>query len=382
MFDLFGEKEKYRYIARWIIGTVTACILVFLGIRHIHIVAMAVSWVVNLCKPLLIGLIIALILNVPMRGLEETLLSKMHKGRRPLAIVLALVLVLGLFVGIAVLVIPELVDAIALLIQIVMDGIDKLAQIENSVDLSQIPFGTQLAAIDWMKLKVQLEEWLRNQGGDLVGQAVGAIGSAVSLVITGFVALFFSIYVLAQKEALGRQVKRLMHVWLPKRFTNTALHIAGVCGDVFRNFVAGQAIEAIILGSLCTIGMLILRLPYAPMIGALVGVTALIPVVGAYVGCIIGAIMILTVSPLKALIFVVFLVILQQLEGNLIYPKVVGSRINLPAIWVLAAVTVGGNLAGPVGMLLGVPAASSAYALLKEATNAREQRRINESNCE
>lgn len=374
MFDLSEEKEKYRYIARWIIGTVTACILVFLGIRHIHIVAMAVSWVANLCKPLLIGLIIALILNVPMRGLEETLLSKMRKGRRPLAIVLALVLVLGLFVGIAVLVIPELVDAIALLIQIVMDGIDKLAQIEDSVDLSQIPYGSQLAAIDWMKLKVQLEEWLRNQGGDLVGQVVGAIGSAVSVVITGFVALFFSIYVLAQKEALGRQVKRLMNVWLPKRFTHTALHVAGVCGDVFRNFIAGQAIEAIILGSLCTIGMLILRIPYAPMIGALVGVTALIPVVGAYVGCIIGAIMIFTISPLKALIFVVFLVILQQLEGNLIYPRVVGSRINLPAIWVLAAVTIGGNLAGPVGMLLGVPAASSAYALLKEATTAREQR--------
>lgn len=371
---MFDDKAKCRMAAKWIIGTVTACILVFLGIRHVNVLAMAVCWLADLCKPLLIGLMIALILNVPMRGIEESILSKMKTGRRPLAIVLALVLVLGLFVGIALLVIPELVDCISLIIDIVMGGIDKLAQIENSIDLTQIPFGQQLSNIDWVNLKVQLEDWIKKQGGNMVGQAVGAIGSAVSLVITAFVSLFFSIYVLTQKESLGRQVTRLMNVWLPKRFTHTVLHIAGVSGDVFRNFIAGQAIEAIILGSLCTIGMLILRIPYAPMIGALVGVTALIPVVGAYVGCIIGAIMIFTISPLKALIFVVFLVILQQLEGNLIYPRVVGSRINLPAIWVLAAVTIGGNLAGPVGMLLGVPAASSAYALLKEATNTREQR--------
>ena len=374
MKTLFDDKAKCRMAAKWIIGTVTACILVFLGIRHVNVLAMAVCWLADLCKPLLIGLMIALILNVPMRGIEESILSKMKTGRRPLAIVLALVLVLGLFVGIALLVIPELVDCISLIIDIVMGGIDKLAQIENSIDLTQIPFGQQLSNIDWVNLKVPLEDWIKKQGGNMVGQAVGAIGSAVSLVITAFVSLFFSIYVLTQKESLGRQVTRLMNVWLPKRFTHTVLHIAGVSGDVFRNFIAGQAIEAIILGSLCTIGMLILRIPYAPMIGALVGVTALIPVVGAYVGCIIGAIMIFTISPLKALIFVVFLVILQQLEGNLIYPRVVGSRINLPAIWVLAAVTIGGNLAGPVGMLLGVPAASSAYALLKEATNTREQR--------
>lgn len=143
--------------------------------------------------------------------------------------------------------------------------------------------------------------------------------------------------------------------------------------DNIKYFIAGQAAEAVILGTLCTIGMLILRLPYAPMIGALVGVTALIPIVGVFIGTIIGAFLILAVSPLKAFVFVAFLLILQQIEGNLIYPKVVGSKINLPAMWVLAAVTVGGNLGGPVGMLLGVPAASAAYELLREATEKREQ---------
>ena len=132
--------------------------------------------------------------------------------------------------------------------------------------------------------------------------------------------------------------------------------------------------EAVILGTLCMVGMAILQIPYAPMIGALVGVTALIPVVGAFVGVIVGAIMILTVNPIKAVVFVVFLLVLQQIEGNMIYPKVVGSKINLPAIWVLAAVTVGGNIGGPLGMLLGVPIASAAYALLKEATCNRESK--------
>lgn len=179
-----------------------------------------------------------------------------------------------------------------------------------------------------------------------------------------FMGLVFSIYVLANKEKLKRQTLRLIRVWFPQKFGSALVHAASVCNRSFRNFIAGQAIEAVILGMLSTIGMLILRLPYAPMIGALVGVTALIPIVGAF--------LILTVSPFKAFIFVVFLIILQQLEGNLIYPKMMGARINLPAIWVFAAMTIGGNLAGPVGMLLGVPAASAAYELLKEATIKRE----------
>ena len=146
-----------------------------------------------------------------------------------------------------------------------------------------------------------------------------------------------------------------------------------MCGRNFKLFVAGQTTEAIILGSLCVIGMLLLRIPYAPMIGALVGVTALIPYVGAWVAGIVGAFMILTVNPFKALVFIIFLLALQQVEGNLIYPKVVGAKINLPAMWVLAAITVGGNLAGPIGMLLSVPAAASLYSLLREATDKREK---------
>ena len=171
---------------------------------------------------------------------------------------------------------------------------------------------------------------------------------------------------------MKRQICRLVRIWLPKSFGEWGIHVASVCGKNFKLFVAGQTTEAVILGTLCAIGMLILRIPYAPMIGALVGVTALIPYVGAWIATIIGAFMILTVDPFKSLVFVIFLLALQQIEGNAIYPKVVGAKINLPAMWVLAAITIGGNLGGPIGMLLGVPAAASAYVLLKEATDKRE----------
>ena len=187
-----------------------------------------------------------------------------------------------------------------------------------------------------------------------------------------FIGLVFAIYILANKETLKRQGSRLIHAWLPQRVGGGLLHVATVCSRIFRSFVAGQVTEAFILGFLCFIGMLLLGLPYAAMIGALVGVSALIPIVGAFIGMFVGIFMILTVSPLKALIFAIFLLVLQQVEGNLIYPKVVGSKMNLPGLWVLAAITIGGELAGPIGMLLGVPTFSALYTLLKEATANRE----------
>lgn len=178
---------------------------------------------------------------------------------------------------------------------------------------------------------------------------------------------------------MKHQACRLIRVWFPRKFGDRSIHVASVCAKNFKLFVAGQTTEAFIRGSLCTAGMLILRIPYAPMIGVLVGVTALIPYVGAWIANPVGAFMVLTVDPFKALVFVIFLLILQQIEGNVIYPKVMGSKINLPAMWVLAAITVGGKLCGPFGMLLGVPAASSAYSLLKDATGSREQTKQTQS---
>lgn len=379
---MLDDPQKSQKAAKWVVGVVSACILVYLGLRHIGMIAEVVGWLANLLKPLLLGGILALILNVPMSMIETRLLKKLRRGKRPLAILLALILLVGIFVGVAFLVIPELLGAITLIVQIARDGLERLANLDHTGALAQTPLAELFNNIDWLGLSAQLETWLKDQSMDLASHAMEAVGSVVSGIVTPVIALTFAIYILAGKERLKRQASRLLRVWLTERVSGVVIHVSSVCAGTFKLFIAGQATEAIILGTLCMVGMAILRLPYAPMIGALVGVTALIPVVGAFVGTIVGAVMILTVDPFKAVVFVIYLLILQQVEGNAIYPRVVGSKINLPAIWVLAAVTVGGSLAGPFGMLLGVPAASAAYALIKEATALREQRMCTAKQCD
>lgn len=374
------DPQNRKTLTKWAVGTVAACILIFLGVRYVSAIALAIEWLVGLVKPLLIGTMLAMVLNVPLAFIEKHLFRKnptpkKEKARRPLAILLSLILVIGIFVGVAVLVVPELMGAVSIVISSVTGALDQMAVLESSEDFAQLPFAPWLEKldIDWLTMKTQVESWMQQLSSTVLGSTASALGSAASSLIDGVVAFVFCIYVLANKEILARQIGRLARAWLPERLTNTMAHIFDVCADVFQQFIVGQTTEAVILGTLCGIGMAILRIPYAPMVGALVGVTALIPYVGAFLATIVGAFMILTVNPFKALVFVIYLLALQQVEGNLIYPKVVGAKINLPAMWVLAAITVGGNLAGPIGMLLGVPAASAAYALLREATENREK---------
>ena len=373
------DPQNRKTLTKWAVGTVAACILIFLGVRYVSAIALAIEWLVGLVKPLLIGTMLAMVLNVPLAFIEKHLFRKnptpkKEKARRPLAILLSLILVIGIFVGVAVLVVPELMGAVSIVISSVTGALDQMAVLESSEDFAQLPFAPWLEKldIDRLTMKTQVESWMQQLSSTVLGSTASALGSAASSLIDGVVAFVFCIYVLANKEILARQIGRLARAWLPERLTNTMAHIFDVCADVFQQFIVGQTTEAVILGTLCGIGMAILRIPYAPMVGALVGVTALIPYVGAFLATIVGAFMILTVNPFKALVFVIYLLALQQVEGNLIYPKVVGAKINLPAMWALAAITVGGNLAGPIGMLLGVPAASAAYALLKEATQRRE----------
>ena len=374
------DPQNRKTLTKWAVGTVAACILIFLGVRYVSAIALAIEWLVGLVKPLLIGTMLAMVLNVPLAFIEKHLFRKnptpkKEKARRPLAILLSLILVIGIFVGVAVLVVPELMGAVSIVISSVTGALDQMAVLESSEDFAQLPFAPWLEKldIDWLTMKTQVESWMQQLSSTVLGSTASALGSAASSLIDGVVAFVFCIYVLANKEILARQIGRLARAWLPERLTNTMAHIFDVCADVFQQFIVGQTTEAVILGTLCGIGMAILRIPYAPMVGALVGVTALIPYVGAFLATIVGAFMILTVNPFKALVFVIYLLALQQVEGNLIYPKVVGAKINLPAMWVLAAITVGGNLAGPLGMLLGVPAVSAAYALLREATENREK---------
>lgn len=380
------DNNQKKNLARWIIGIVASCILIFLGIRYISVIAFAIQWIAELVMPLLLGVIFALIIDVPMHLLESHLFvknptEKKEKMRRPMAIFLSLALIFGIFIGISVLVIPELVEAVTIIATSLMSGMDQMAMFESMVDFSKIPFGEQLSQIDidWMQLKSSLDQWLEAMGTSVMDRAADILGKVASSTVEGAIGLVFSIYILSNKEKLKQQVSRLIHVWLPKEFGACLIHVSSVCSSTFRMFIAGQTVEAMILGSLCFVGMMILRIPYAPIIGTLVGVTALIPYVGAWIAMIVGAFMIFTVNPFKALMFVIFLLALQQVEGNLIYPRVVGAKMNLPAMWVLAAITIGSNLAGPIGMLLGVPAFSAAYALIKEATDKREASEKQES---
>jgi len=380
-----NKKEKAKNFMqkyfKWIIGIGAILILLFLGVANLSSVANAVKWFFGLFTPLIIGFFIALILNVPMRFFEKFLWKKTKKKfwcklRRPVAFILSLVLIFGILTGVTFLVVPEVKDAIKLFADSTIDLVKDLAQMKKDKGLEALPFGNILAKINWSQIADNAEKWVKDQSVIIVNGAMDTVISFVGGVIDFFFAIIFSIYILFSKEKLKSQAKRLISAWLPQKYGNYIVHATSVANENFRNFVAGQTVEAIILGSLCALGMFILRIPYAPMVGALVGVCSLVPVVGAFVAGGIGAFMIFTESPVKALIFIIFLIVLQQLEGNLIYPKVVGSQVKLPAIWVLAAVTVGGALAGPVGILLGIPVASTAYVLLREATENRE-RKIN-----
>ena len=369
--------EKGRKLAKWLIGIVTACILIFLGVQNIGVIASAISWVGQLVAPLLIGVALALVLNVPMRFFEARIWSKskrkvLQRLRRPISYILSLIIIIGIIVGVVMLVIPELVSAVKVIVQSVTHFVNQLSAMDQA-EINELPFGSVLLNTDWSKLLDPLQNWLKDQGSNIMNTAVGTITTLVGGVVDLFISIVFSVYVLFSKEKLKWQAARLIRAWLPQRFSSWTIHASSLLGTNFRNFIMGQTLEAVILGTLCMVGMLIFQIPYVPMVGALVGVTALIPVVGGLIGAVVGAFMILTVEPIKAIIFIVFLLVLQQLEGNLIYPKVMGSRVNLPGMWILAAVTVGGGVAGPVGMLLSVPIASTVYVLIKEATVKREE---------
>lgn len=378
------NSDTQKKIAKWVIGVATACILIYLSVKNIGTLAETFRWGLDLLMPLILGVFIALILNVPVHFFESHLFrktkkEKVKKLRRPVAMVLSVILILGILAGIVGLIIPELIDAVKIIIDGVIEVANSISKAEMPSVLEKIPLGEQLynnilTSVDWNKIVTSLQTWLTQQGSTIMNTAVGTVSSVVTWIVNFIIALIFAIYVLSSKEKLKNQTKRLVRAWIPEKIGNRLLHASSVGMKIFRSFVSGQTLEAVILGTLCMIGMLILQIPYAPMVGVLVGVTAIIPVVGSFVGTIVGAFMILTVSPTKALIFIIYLLILQQIEGNLIYPKVMSDRVNLPAMWVLAAVTIGGGIAGPVGMLLGVPVTSTLYVLLREETEKREKR--------
>ena len=362
------------------LGIAGAFILVYLLIHYWEKVEGGISLAVGAATPLLIGCVIAYAVNILMR-LYENWYDKLFKVevalkiKRIVCLILAFLSLFGILALIVNLVLPELINCIASFIRLIPGA---LQMVVNFIGEEQVmKFFPELASgLDFTALSAEIEGIIKTVIGGLggaVGSIVTAVSSAASVLVNVVIGIIFSIYVLIEKEKLGAQAKTLIKTYLPKA-ADRLLYVTEVVDDSFHSFIVGQCIEAVVLGGLCVTGMLLLQFPYAVMIGVFIGFTALIPVAGAYIGAAVGAVMILTVSPFQALQFLVFVVVLQQLEGNLIYPKVVGQSIGLPGIWVLTAVTIGGGVLGIGGMLLAVPLFAAVYRLTREDVARRSAR--------
>ena len=359
------------------LGFAGALILVFLVVHYWEKLEGLISVGVSAAMPLIIGCVMAYVINILM-GFYEKWYDRLFKVdvalkiKRVVCLILAFLSLFGIVALIINLVLPELINCIASFIRLIPGALQTMVDIVGKDRILEM-FPELQNGFDFSNLSTQVEQVMKTVLGG-VGGAVGsimvAVSSAVSVVVNVVIGLIFSLYVLLDKEGLGRRCRTMVSTYLPKA-ADRIFYVVDVLDDSFHSFIVGQCVEAVVLGTLCIIGMWIFQFPYAVMIGVFIGFTALIPIAGAYIGAAVGAIMILTVSPLQALQFLVFIVVLQQLEGNLIYPRVVGQSIGLPGIWVLTAITVGGGVLGVGGMLLAVPAFAAAYRLIREDVQKR-----------
>lgn len=334
--------------------------------------------------PFILGGAIVFVLNVPMSFLEKKIFENIKKENkaarklaRPVSLLLTIVLVVGVIALVMIGVIPQLTKTMGSLMINITDFIPQIKiwirdffhdnrEIMNLVD--QVQFNPD-QAIRW---GISL---LGNGAGNMMNTTVSAVGSVVSGLATFFIAFSFACYVLFQKEKLHVQVRKVLFAFLPKQKAEAFLKVCSLTYRTFANFLTGQCLEAVILGCMFVVTLSILRMPYALLIGVLIAFTALIPIFGAFIGCAVGSFLIFMVSPKQAIIFIIVFLVLQQIEGNLIYPHVVGESVGLPSIWVLAAVTIGGNLMGIVGMLVFIPLLSVVYTIFRKVVYQRLKKR-------
>ncbi len=336
-----------------------------------------ISTILTAAMPLFIGFVAAYIVNILMTGYEKLYFPKSQKKivaktRRIVCMLAAFLTVIGAVVLIVLLVWPNLVSCIQTLIAQLPPLVDRFLAIEFVEENLPQELFTVLSDFDWKTHLTKAANVLMNGVTSAAQVVMQTVTGVISGVVTAFLSLIFTVYFLTGKEKLLSQTSRLVDSYVSEKWNSRLRYAGGVLNDCFHHYIVGQCLDAVILGVMCALGMVIFGFPYAGMIGALVGFTALIPVAGAYIGGAVGAIMMLTQSPLTAILFILFIVVLQQLEGNLIYPKVVGDSVGLPAIWVLAAVLVGGGLFGILGMLVGVPLTAAAYRIIKDDVQKRE----------
>ena len=331
--------------------------------------------VISIFSPFLLGIILAFVLNVLNNFIEKKIFGKIkpskiwNKIKRPLCITLSLILVFLTIFFVMNLLIPQLKNSASLFTDTLPAYKEDIIGILNKFDVDESTVNKVGEYLD--NFGKVITDYIKGNSKDVITVTTEVATSVVNIISKGIITLVFAIYMIAQKETLSRQINKVMKAYLKPKTINKINTVGTLANKTFSNFVTGQCLEALIFGSLVFVGMLVFRFPYASTIGVLLGFTALIPIFGAFIGTAIGFILIMMVSPVKAILFVVFIIVLQQIEGNLIYPRVVGKSIGLPGMWVLLSVTVGGSIGGILGMLIATPLCSLLYALFTKMVNDR-----------
>lgn len=368
------QKKKYRYIFLGIAG----CILLYWALNQTSQLMGYVKAFFSMLSPFTTGAALAFVLNVPMRAMERWMKGIKKPGlRRTLALLLTFAAMGLVITGVILLLIPQIDKTIVSLKESIPAFYARAKETVNNIlnnnpDLKLwVTENTSLYKRDWGALLQQAMDMLNIDVSGILERATTAVVGLGTGLFNAVMSIVFCIYALYRKEVLARQGRRLLYAILPETASDETIRILRMTNSAFSNFISGQFLEALILGVMFAVTMPIFKMPYMPLISVIIAITALVPIVGAFVGCAVGAVFILVVSPVQAFWFIVLFLVLQQIEGNLIYPKVVGSSIGLPGMWVLVAVAVGGDLMGVAGMLVMIPLASVLYTLLREFTERR-----------
>lgn len=382
------EKRLTRLIFKFILFAGLVC----LGVIYSKELLVVVQVFIGMLSPFLVGGAVAFVLQLPTGFIERNFFGKWKNEKaagvkRGLSILFALLFVISLLVFVVLIVVPqlgrtlmELGTAISAFLKELIVDLEKL--VKQYPELQDSVAALESIRVDWNSVISYVTNFVKTGVLSMVSTTVGIGGSLAGLLFDSVISLVFAIYILTGKEKLGSQIKKLLRAYLSKKGYERTLKVLSLCNQNFSKFISGQCLEAVILGTIFVVFMTIFNMPYALLVGVLIAFTALIPIVGAFIGCIIGAFLILMVSPIKAAGFIVMFLILQQLEGNLIYPRVVGNSVGLPAIWVLVAVSVGGSMFGVIGMLVFIPLMSTLYALLRENVNAKTVARLEQEKIE
>lgn len=373
-----------RKTVRTILFIITFAVALYTAAQNLRAIYQAVCSVWGVFSVVITGLAIAFVLNVPLKlfeervfyGLSEDRRAVVRRLRRPLSIVCALLVTLGAVVILFLVLLPRLMETLVVVADNLPGYIDQfISWVEDLLARFNLQSGDLTdIEIDWAGAIDSFLNGIIDRFDDIIGTATNVGTSVVGALVDALFSLIIAIYVLADKERVCAFTRRLITCFLPGRASGGLVRMAGMASETFGNFIAGQLMDSLILGILCYIGMRLFRFPYPEVISVVIGVTSLVPLVGSFVGELIGAFLILITSPLKALLFIVFILCLQQLEGSFIYPRVVGKSVGLPGVVVLSAVLVGGNIASVTGALLAVPICAMLYSLLLEALEARELR--------